>query len=259
MEFHIDILNHRYSNFDKQTEIFLIATFMYHNGVINRAKALAMYKLCLPEKPSKPISNRGINLAIDLGIIDNTKKSDRYFKRTYKCSITGKWHDHEGILSIYREAFEEKASDIRIKSLTLEEMIGYVNLMLNKGRNFCIDHIKYMIVDPHLEHIITRAGSYGNESMALKRILGEDFSKIYYVPYDDFKVTSYCCEDCDGDYDYAKRSSYEWRIMSDLKKQSREIVSNKLDSEKKDMYYINLAVKEGKINPQHWYNPYENG
>lgn len=231
MEFNITLLKEgKYSNFSKEARIFLIACFFYHNGKINREKFNSMCKLCLPEKPVKAGKNRGELLASSLGILPPQVKSDRWNKRTYKCSITNRWYDHMNIVDIYLESLEVVINEIPVASrkltITFEEMMKYVNFLLNKNWNYCLDYLKHEIVNVAIDEFSNR-----KEYDSIAAMLKIKSIQSYY----NFTASGYCCEDHDGDYDDYKRHQYNYYVLSDFKKQYKE-VTEKFFAEKRRVW-----------------------
>jgi hypothetical protein len=111
------------------------------------------------------------------------------------------------LVSIYRELISDQKT-LKQYEFTVEELLVYVNLMLNKNRNYCIDWLYTNI----FSRLINNGHYYFNRLNL----------PIKFESIDNFDVTGYCCDDCDGDYEQYKAYRYEHyvveRAKDDLKK-----------------------------------------
>ena len=121
----------------------------------------------------------------------------------------------------------------------MNTMIDYVQLLLNKPKNYCIDHIWFEYIEPFIE-------CYGNNNyfrhfnQKLEYILSFQYntSNIDKTEYKDYEPRGgYCCFDCDGDYGIFKKRRYEYDIVKENKEYIESSFKQYIQSIKKKYLY----------------------
>ena len=204
---------------ERQRDLFLLITLLYHNEVINREKYIAM---CNNNKAGK--LNRKI--------------------KTHHCKINNKWYDDTGMYTILFEVFDDMRG--RLKPIELEDFIKYANLYLNKPRNYCIDWIFYSYIEPVIEEY-NRDTSYSidesyrtSRAIDMLKVFNIQFPSCNLVHFYDFDGTNgYCCEDCDGDEGTYRASRYYYNNICPNRDNLRKDFSKFLNSKKTDAHLKN--------------------
>jgi hypothetical protein len=184
---HNTVVNHC----SDEKKLFLVISLLHINGFINNDSIKSLFKNLREGK-----LNRRIN--------------------TYYSKITKEWYDYERIYNIYNDIFSNltnpKSASVILRLerinklrkinglepkiyktyLSFEETLKYLNLFLNKNRNFCIDHLYYEYISPSIKETI-----YSFRS--INEMFEYDFS--YLENKNSYGEGEYCCSDCCGDYD----------------------------------------------------------
>jgi hypothetical protein len=126
------------------------------------------------------------------------------YLNTYHCKINDKWYGNESMTEVLTDVCEK--ANMQIRNLSLDEILAYTNLYLNKNKNFCIDHIYTTIIKPFIDR--AKYDEYRTMELGLfgTKLLNEP------IAYRDFKPHGYCCSDCDGDYSDYKSSQYRQEV-----------------------------------------------
>jgi hypothetical protein len=171
---------------DEFSSVFLIGIALESGGEINRQRLIAILRKV---EHNSPYSFGQIKPEHSLG------RKNLYH---WKSKNLNEFFNDETLLSIYRDVIDNPKVQ-RNYEFTIEQLIDYVRLMVNKPRNWCIDWLYNQIFKPFLE-----GDHYSFNSLNLP---------IKVQKLDDFQPTGYCCEDCDGDYGYYRASQYENQVM----------------------------------------------
>jgi len=133
-------------------------------------------------------------------------------------------------LEVYNEASLNWPACPKI-NIEFEDFLKYVQKLLNKNRNFCIDWIFFSIVKP----LIDSSSSY----TALNQLRSLDVEE-----FDDRFLTfeeadrkhelgfGYCCDNCDGDYKQYKRNRYERMYLDNMEDKAKKVFKQFLFSKK---------------------------
>lgn len=160
---------------------------------------------------------------------------DRYVKNYY-CSINDKWYNEERMIDVYLDIYHK----IPKKDLTLEEVLPYINLLLNKNKNYCIDFIYKQIVEP----IIYNIDIYRMDTINIFNSLEieKDGEFVSITRYEDAVGLGYgyCCEEHDGDYEEYKRRNYANVVGYDYSEKLIEKAKKYLQSKKTESSYRNM-------------------
>jgi len=193
--FKINHNNHRINN---KNNIVILIGLLHINGFINNDSIKNLYKR---HREGKLLRN--VN--------------------TYRSRITGRWYNDESIFEVFSDVLDDKinlksakdrlnfernnklrALDGReLKSfktyLTIDETLKYLNLYLNKNKNFCIDHLYFEYIKPNID-------GFEYNPTELNKMFDFDFESI--LPTHTRSSYDYCCEYCCGDYsDFIKYQS----------------------------------------------------
>lgn len=161
------------------------------------------------------------------------------FVKTYHCKINDKWYNDENTLDIYKEVFNELCPK---SDLTVDQFIPYINLLINKNKNYCIDHIYYQYVKP----LIKNTEYWGSvDKLKSFDIKGLDRIVLSYEDADSkYSLGSgHCCEDCDGDYEDYKRMKYEYLYKKESDKYLKQLFKYHLFNLKTDSKFRNPNEK----------------
>jgi|GEM_PF-5481418 len=148
--------------------------------------------------------------------------------KTYHCHINDEWYYGEPMRDVYLNLYE----DMPKKDLTIEQVLPYLNLLLNKNRNYCIDFIFKQYVEPIANSIYYSYRADLIESFKLFKI---DETSFYIKDLGD----GYCCEDCDGSYAEYKSNKYEIEVANIVKNNLIEKAKSFLQSKKTVSSYKN--------------------
>lgn len=190
----------------------------------------------LSNKYISNISDKDISLLMLCILLHNNKISQKSFtnklktyfindqlKRhinTYKSKVNDKWYQDEKITNIFIDEVENTCIE---KNLTIEQYIKYLNIGLNKNKNYCIDLISFNVIKPILNNI--------NNIYNFKSEF--NLNEIEYIPtnyYETDKIydlsSGYCCEDHDGDYETYKQNKYKYYYEQNSIKEISNIFKN---------------------------------
>lgn len=166
---------------DKALSVIMLC-ILYHNKKISRASFLARMQ------------------------VDNTRRVG-----TYKSKVLDEWFQETQLIDI----LIQEAETCDEKNLTFENYFTYLNLGMNRGRNFLVDFLVFSIFEP----ILNRYSSYDSDKLfnfinASKVINLEPMTYEYADSHYDLS-SGYCCSDCDGCLGAYKRSRYECNYKMD--------------------------------------------
>lgn len=174
-----------YYRLDAGTVILITGIVLHSGGEINRDRLLALLR--------KADANSQM-------FVRPTPETNMGVRNLYhwKSKNLNKFFADENLLYVYREVLAD-AKTLKNYEFTIEQLIEYVRLMVNKPRNFCIDWLYSNIFSRLLE---TDCYSFNGLNLPIK------VQKI-----DDFEVSGYCCDDCDGDFEQYKAYRYENQVI----------------------------------------------
>ena len=171
-------------------------------------------------------------------------RADKFCRHvnTYHCRINDKWYSGENMLTILKDAFSFVMFPMKTRidfEMELDEFLKYLNLYLNKNRNYCIDFLQSEIVEPIIDNFKHSAGRhYGIlESFGIS-------SDVRIVRYEDYELTGYCCEDCDGNYERAKSNSYQHHVVDENVSAYKKAFTDYLHGQKETYKYYTIEKKE---------------
>ena len=212
-----EIINSDYT-LEHEDTVFLISVFMFHNGVINRAKFLAILKQLREKTFLRKV-------------------------KTYHSKINDRWYDHEGTYTTMKDVWDDSKVFNKIvkKSISMDEFLGYVNLLLNTPKNYCIDYTYEHFIMPHI--VAYGNNSYGNRCLQILQNMTGVFTGSV-VSYDRFEPSGYCCEDHDGDYRSYKSNQYESNILKVNVVLIKEAFKTYFDKKRTASHWYNLNHKK---------------
>lgn len=142
---------------------------------------------------------------------------------TFHCKIIDRWYNDESTFQIIMTAFFEKC---QLEDMSIEKLLFYINKLMNKNKNFCVDHLYFSFIDPIISNL-------NNElNIQLLPLMGIETNFISYDTADrNGNLSSgYCCKDCDGCLSEYKRSRYNnllgWNWKSKLKDEVKLIFNS---------------------------------
>ena len=143
---------------------------------------------------------------------------------THHCTINNKWYNDEPMKNIYLDIYE----DMPKKDLTIEQVLPYLILLLNRNKNYCIDFIYKQFVEP-----VTKAIHYLNRN-DIDLFNSFKMGEISLKSYEDTLGLGdgYCCEDCDGDYEDYKRMQFQYSLGRDFRDKLLDKIKSFLQSKK---------------------------
>jgi hypothetical protein len=170
------------SNVEDKALSVIMLCILYHNKKISRASFLARMQ------------------------VDNTRKIG-----TYKSKVLNEWFQDLQMVNI----LILEAETCTEQNLTFEQYFTYLNLGMNRGRNFLVDFLVFSIFEP----MLNRLGSYDTDKVfnfinASKVIEIEPMTYEYADSHYDLS-SGWCCDDCDGCESSYKRSKYEHYYKTD--------------------------------------------
>lgn len=193
LEFRID---HNLDRLDNDKNVLVLLSLLHINGFISDKSIVALFKKLKEGKLLRRVN-------------------------TYRSNVTKEWYNDETIYNIYQDVLQtklnpknahEKLMRERINKLrkinglepkqyktflTFDEMIKYLNLYLNRNRNFCIDHLYFEYIKPLIKQ-------YKYDKRNLRSLFNNhDFSNHETIRnnYETRSGSGYCCEDCDGPWE----------------------------------------------------------
>lgn len=172
------------SNVEDKALSVIMLCILYHNKKINRASFLARMQ------------------------VDNTRKVN-----TYKSKVLNEWFQDTKLIDI----LIQEAQTCSERDLTFEQIFTYLNLGMNRGKNFIVDFIVFSFFEPMLNNL----DSYYSDNV-LNFINASKVIEIEPMTYDyadsHYDLSSgYCCDDCDGCINEYKRSRYQYNYKMDEK------------------------------------------
>ena len=114
-------------------EALILTIFLHKHEKINRDKMMAMFTAIRSDKFCRQVN-------------------------TYHCRINDKWYNGENMLTILKDAFSCVMFPMKTRvdfEMELAEFLKYLNLYLNKNRNYCIDFLQSEIVEPIIDNFKT--------------------------------------------------------------------------------------------------------
>lgn len=202
-------------NLENESKLFLILSLLHINGIINNDSINALFN------------------SLRLG------KLYRYVN-TFYFKGTDTWYNDENILEIYTQIFQDKMtprskneilrlnrlnklrtiSGVGIKTykteLSFDETLKYLNLYLNKNRNFCIDYLFHNFIKPSVVH-------YNYNKKPLSELFDYDFSNLeinhsYSSYYDDDDYDYYYDDDFDSFRSNRREEEKNKAVRKDISK-----------------------------------------
>lgn len=135
---------------------------------------------------------------------------------TYHCRVTDKWYNDSSTYQVWLYAYKSRSV---YRQLDFDTLISYVNLLLNKNRNYCID----WIYDNVFSRIIDTANFYEGTIAFRNLKFNVEFNTFESVEH--LLGSGYCCEDCDGCYTQYKRRQFKSAYQTqDLDKKVKAIL-----------------------------------
>jgi hypothetical protein len=155
---------------------------------------------------------------------------------TYHCKINDRWYTDELMYNILLDVYWE--IDTKKLPIPVSDFLEYINLYLNKKKNYCIDHLYHEFVEPYIDNIESPGNGWLIKTF---NIPGLDTAYISYEEADrKYGLGSgYCCEDCDGCYGEYKRSRYRWYYAKDQEKRLSKLFNDYLDTLRTPGYKLN--------------------
>lgn len=125
------------------------------------------------------------------------------YVNTHHSNINDKWYNDDSMLTILIKIHDEVCSPA---ILSLDDYLKYVNLLKNANKNYCIDYVFKMIIEP----LVNNIRSYSS----LNQLKSFDIP-FEYMTYEEADrryglSDGYCCDDCDGSYSEYKMNKYEY-------------------------------------------------
>lgn len=192
-------------NLDNEYKTVFYASLLHKHGVINDAKLRGIFKSLRERK-------------------DNT-----WYVNTHHSNINDKWYS-----DMYMSDILKSILDTNMCVLELSEFIKYVNIYLNKTHNYCVDFIFFNYVKESINRNRNYSGYYDSVNTYFNTrfviIKKEDFSYHYSF--------SYCCEDCDGDYDEYMDNQYEYYVLDNSKEEIEKYFRDEYISNLKNYKHV---------------------
>lgn len=156
-------------------------------------------------------------------------RKDKFLRNihTYKCDITGRWYNDEPIAEVVLHLVTEY--NLEDKYMDIQDFLWYLNLFLNKNKNYCINYIYLEYFKPKLKDLsewnINQVQQLIN-SLVTPNIFIKEYSRPinYYYDWDD------CC--CFDSYNYEKDDHYR-----NESKRIRKELLNEFNKLKKGMWW----------------------
>lgn len=128
--------------------------------------------------------------------------------KTFHCNINDKWYSDESMVDILKDVWN--TSKQPKVDIPLKQFLIYINTLLNKPQNYCVNYSYSRFIKPIVEsYEYTESTSY---YAIYADILKEYGFRIDIVRFeDDYKyVNGYCCEDCSGNYELYCESEFKY-------------------------------------------------
>jgi len=193
-----ETIDETYYLLNREDTTILILINLHVNGLINDEKLNALFKQYRNKTLIKQVN-------------------------TYHCKINNQWYSCTNTFEVYQDCYQ-LCNKI---DFDLELCLKYFNLLLNKNRNYCIDHLYFTYIKPIIDTIdynydlLNKLDVFDNKVMSYEKFA------------DTWEATSgYCCSDCDGCLGEYKRSRYRNYIGYDIKSKTENEVKRILNSMK---------------------------
>jgi hypothetical protein len=207
------------SNLTDETKCLLYIIFFHFNGYISDAQRKGMFKSLrtgelLKSKPS------------------TYKTSRQGLKGCYHSKINNKYYNDEYIVNIFEDIFSGKMWGQMPVFIDFDVLIKYLQLYLNRPKNYCIDYIFYQIIKPTVDSFKYSDMYYAFRYLDLFGLDKKDFNIQSYESLEHDLLFGYCCEDCDGDAGLYKASRYECYYLGTYKKEVNKQIKDFLCSKR---------------------------
>lgn len=197
--------------FENYTEIankdvsVLMLCILYHNNIITKKSFTARMKQYYETVPNN-FGNQVPKLERRLG--------------TYKSEVLDKWYSDIPLTNVF---VEEVMETCNTKDLSVEDYLKYLNLGLNKNKNYCVDFIAFNVFSVIIEHH-NRGWAYkflgscmfNTKDLNLSYVSFEEADRRYDLSF------GYCCGDCDGSLKSYKQNRYEYHYKKDSVKELKD-------------------------------------
>ena len=143
---------------------------------------------------------------------------------TYHNRITDEWYNDTSSFEPIMDSYFKKCKGV---DLSLDVILGYLNKLLNRNKNYCIDHLYFNYF-----------GQIISELQSPNDIVFSEFNKSLSFPsYEQLDnngllSSGYCCRDCDGCLGEYKRSAYLSYIGYHWKEKIETHIKKELNSKK---------------------------
>lgn len=205
-----------YSALETKDVVFLIIVYLNLNKKINDKKMNAMFK----------------------GLREDTLLRK---VNTYHCKINDKWYNDEHMYTILLDVYN---GDYTLSKLPIpvETILKYINLYLNKPKNYCIDHLYHSFIQPFIDNI------QSEQNIKLLRTFAVYDKDYILTTYEDLDRrydlgSGYCCEDCDGCYSEFKRSRFNFLYGKEQREKAIKLFTEYLDTLRTEGYLKNPRRK----------------
>jgi hypothetical protein len=175
-------------------KLFLLVVALHYNKIIDDAKFAGKMKSLREGK-----LNRRIN--------------------TYHCNINNEWYSDDRMVNVLEDVWIK--SKVVKNNIPLKTFLIYINKLLNKPQNYCVNYCYTQFIKPIVERYNVRSyGSWDNDfyynDNCIKLIDKFGFN-LNVVTFSKFEMNNYCsgycCEDCDGPYESYRNSQYEYNYL----------------------------------------------
>jgi len=161
---------------ETETKCFLYIMFLKESNVINDAKFS--------------------------GMMSSLRKGELCtYRKTYHCKINNKWYSHTHMVEILLDVCSDMNT---VSELKFESVIQYVNKLLSKNRNYCIDYIFDNMIKPVLSQCHYDTDNYD----VIFNNFGVKVGNLTTI--DNINTHGYCCDDCSGDFEEYKKMQFEY-------------------------------------------------
>lgn len=157
---------------------------------------------------------------------------------TYHCRINDEWYSDDSTFTAFLDSYNQYCKPLF--DLSDETVLKYFSKLLNKKRNYCIDHLYFTYVQPLLSQI-------DSSEIVQKVFAGMNIPNCEFITYEKANRNSdlesgYCCSDCSGCLGEYKRSRY--RYLYNYQTKDVEVkVKAYFDSLKTDSALFNVKNK----------------
>lgn len=150
---------------------------------------------------------------------------------TYHCRINNEWYNDTSSFEPLMDSYFHKCDGV---DLPVDVLLGYLNKLLNRNKNYCIDHLYFTYYKPIINQCDAPsdiAFSSFNHDL--------DFPSYEYLDSKGILSSGYCCRDCDGCLGEYKRNAYRSYIGYNWREKIDTEVKKFLISKKTKEYYKN--------------------